>query len=455
MTEPNLLGFWSDIPLLSALVWLTIVIVTLYLARRHVHGLLDVLTADLARLLRTAARLLTHEAERLRRRTHEVLLTVAEERAERAIEREFRRVDDLIRRELAAYPGLHRLLSEQIGRADEDYRHAAEEPPAPPQWLAVIEAVAAIDAKGDPALAKILADIHTTLRNACHDALLEYRSASQRRHASMARLQPYLRRLETTLDKLRRSMDGIEERGRVLDSQLARYEQLCQRDERRLRALQASTAVGFLAAGALLAVVGMGAVLNYHLIVGPLTLLQGLSESGAAVGATFLVTLQLALGLALTELTGLTRLFDRMADLAGVQRRRLAWSSGVLLVLLALTQAALAYLGYQPDPADPAGWIPRLGHVLMGLTLPLILAGMAVPLEHFLQSGRIVGGRLLAGTALLAGVLLRLASVAVARTGPLLTRLYDLLVFLPLWLEQALRRNKRVEAAEPLSDGNR
>jgi len=450
--EPNLLTIWSEAPLLSGLIWLLIAIAGLYLARRHVHELVATVAADLARLLRAASRLLLRAAAERRARTREILLTVAEERAERAIEREFRRVDELIRRELATYPALHRQLSEQIARVEQDYDHAVEQPPAPPQWLAAIEAVAAVDAKGDPTLAKILQDIHATLKSACHDALLEYRSSSQRRHTSLARMQPYWRRLNVTLENLRQSMSGVEERGRALDAHLARYEQLCARDERLLRALKASNLIGFLAAAAVLTVVGLGAVLNHHLIAGPLSLLQGLSGTGASVGATFLVILQLALGLALTELTGLTRLFDHLAELAGAQRQRLAWCAGVLLVLLALTQAGLAYLSYQPA-ADAAAeiWIPRLGHVLIGFTLPLILAGAAVPLEHLLQRGRIVGGRCLAGIAQLAGATLWLSALAAGRAGPLFNRVYDLVVFLPLWLERLSRRGRRDTSATALT----
>lgn len=454
--EPSLLTLWSDSPLLSSLAWALIAILLLYLARRPAHELIDAASRTLYRGLRLASQLVLNHARRIGQRNREVLLAIAEDQVERTVEHEYRRVEALIQRDLSGYPALHRALSDQVGRIDEDYRQSADVPPSPPAWLQAVGAVAAVEAKGDPAVAKILEDIHGTLQTSCHNALLEYRAASRRRHLGLKRMVPYWRRMSNILDKVHRTLERIETRGAAIDQQMARFEEIRAQQAKTLRNLNSSAIVRFLTAATVLAVAALGAWFNFQLIIGPMETLVdtgplagGLPGTGAAAG--FLLLLQITLGVLLADLLGVTRLFGFLGGLDELLRRRLTIAAGAALVGLALAQASLAWLSAAQPAAEALGlsehWIPRLGHTLMGFLLPLTLAATAVPLEAFLQFGRIVFGRLLAAAARVLAALLRWLALAAKLLGPLLKRAYDLLVFVPLWVEEAARGRRAEPAA--------
>ena len=80
-------------------------------------------------------------------RNREVLLAQGREAKERIVEREFVRVGDTVRKDLANYPDLHRALSEAIVRIEEDHQKAVDVPPEAPGWAQAVEAVANLDAR--------------------------------------------------------------------------------------------------------------------------------------------------------------------------------------------------------------------------------------------------------------------------------------------------------------------
>ncbi len=170
-------------------------IMLLFLVRQQAQRFIFALSRVLHRLLRLAARAAANAEQRVTERNRLVLLAVAEDMRQRAIEREAQRVNQAVLRDLSAYPALHRELKDQIGRVDEDYRRSAEVPPMPPAWLDAIAAVAQIPANNDPAIARILEDMHGTLESAGNLALTEYRAGNRRRHRSLRRMLPYWRRL--------------------------------------------------------------------------------------------------------------------------------------------------------------------------------------------------------------------------------------------------------------------
>ena len=62
-------------------------------------------------------------------------MAMGQEACERAIEREFHRVNAVVTRDLAAYPALHRQISDTIDKIEADYQAATDAPPLPPAWL--------------------------------------------------------------------------------------------------------------------------------------------------------------------------------------------------------------------------------------------------------------------------------------------------------------------------------
>lgn len=450
----DLLTLWSDSAPTSAAIWAGLGILLLYLARRPCHDLLIHASRGVQRLLRTTARLLVRQAEWVLERNREVLVAVAEDQAERVIERDFRRISRAVDRDLSSYPALHRALSDQISRIDEDYRQSADAPPTPPAWLEAVQAVAAVEAKGDPAVAKILEDMHSTLQIACHNALLEYRATSRRRHLGLKRMLAYWRRVGAVLESVQRAVGRINDRAAAVDEQMHTYEEIRARKARTVRVLQSSSLVRFLTASLVLALAGLGAAVNYQLVYLPLGEilrlpdLAGLDRTEAA--AIGLIAAQLLAGIALTELLGITRLFHFLGITEEPVRRWGLRLGLALLLAFAALESGLAWSA-QADAVqalDGDGWVPGLGHALLGFVLPLALAPVGLALEAFLQSGRIVSGLALVALLRGAAVILRLLAVVVDRLALVLLQLYDVVVFLPLRAEEALRRRTAPPAAE-------
>ncbi len=71
----------------------------------------------------------------------------------------------------------------------------------------------------------------------------------------------------------------------------------------------------------------------------------------------------------------------------------------------------------------------------MGFILPFALTFVAIPLETFIHSLRTVLGLVAIGVMRGVSLILRVLSSAFRHLGTLAERLYDLPLFVPLWLE--------------------
>src|SRR5256885_8876984 len=136
-------------PAVSAVILLALLVVALYFARRTAHQAIRAVTDALGRGLRLASHAVARGEERLAARNREVLLSAGRAAKERIIEREFVRVGDSVRRDLANYPALHRALSEAIVRIEEDQEKAVEVPPEAPGWAQAVEVIAKLDARNE------------------------------------------------------------------------------------------------------------------------------------------------------------------------------------------------------------------------------------------------------------------------------------------------------------------
>ena len=72
-----------------------------------------------------------------------------------------------------------------------------------------IEAVAEIPANGSPVVAKILNDIHSTLKKSLDKDVSEYRKANKDRHALLKRMMPYWRSLTKILTNVEKKITGL------------------------------------------------------------------------------------------------------------------------------------------------------------------------------------------------------------------------------------------------------
>ena len=86
----------------------------------------------LHRAFRLASRGVARSEKALTARKREVLLAYGREAKERVIEREFDRINETVRKDLANYSSLHRTLSETINSIEKDHQEAVDIPPDPP-----------------------------------------------------------------------------------------------------------------------------------------------------------------------------------------------------------------------------------------------------------------------------------------------------------------------------------
>jgi hypothetical protein len=87
-------------------------------------------------------------------------------------------------------------------------------------------------------------------------------------------------------------------------------------------------------------------------------------------------------------------------------------------------------------------WITTAAQMGMGFILPFALVFVAIPLETFVHSLRTVLGLVGIGLMRVFALALRVLGNGFRHLGTLAERLYDLPLFVPLWLESRLVQNE-------------
>ena len=455
MPFENLLSItpWIGI---SALIWVLLAIGALYLARDPAHRALLAVFQALGALADLAAEATKRGEQKLSARNRDVLLSHGREAKERVIEREFERVADTVQKDLAGHPALQRSLSEAITRIDEDHQRAVDVPPDPPGWVKAVETVAKLDTRGDSTAGEILGHMHRALLKAHDRMLTEYRAACRERHRLLGRMLPHWRRIQGTLNQVDKNIESVLLRSRSIDRHLTEYQELVKGTDQALRVLSSSSLVQFFVAALVLAVAIGGAAVNFSLIARPMAeMVGGTSFIGdfrtADIAALVIILVEISMGLFLMESLRITRLFPVIGALPDKMRQRMIWVTFTLLFLLASVEAGLAYMReilMQDELATAAllrggealaqsdyAWITTAAQMGMGFVLPFALTFVAIPLETFVHSLRTVVGLAAIGVMRLLGFVLRLIGKLFVHIGAALVRVYDILVFLPLWIE--------------------
>ena len=157
------------------------------------------------------------------------------------------------------------------------------------------------------------------------------------------------------------------------------------------------------------------------------------------------------MGLFLLESLRITRLFPIIGSMDDAMRKRMIVITFSILFILASIEASLAYMrdllamDREAIAQSLAGsgvveaqfrWIPSIGQMVMGFILPFTLAFVAIPLESFIHSSRTVMGIAMAGLLRSLAFVLRLLGNVSYQIGKVLVSLYDLIIMLPLRIEQ-------------------
>jgi hypothetical protein len=449
-------------PLTSGIIALAAAVVLLYLARGPAHKAIYSLSRVVHAGFRLMARSVTLAEERVRNRNKEVLLAAGAEAAERLIEREFRRVEGVVKRDLSQYPSLHRVLADQVTHIDEDYRESAEVPIPPPDWVKAVDSLAQLESKGDSWVGNILTEVHKTAVTQHKTTMEEYRKAVGKRHAILEKMRPYWRKVSQTLEEVGKTITGLQERATYIDNRMEEYAEIRNKTDKAAQQLTSSAMTQFFISALVLLIAIGGAVINFNLIALPMSEMVG---GGSYIGsfktsdiaALVIILVELAMGLYLMESLRITRLFPIIGQMDDKMRHRMIWVTFTILLVLACVESALAFmrdriaadmqalrqtLAQVDTPVAFNSWIPTIGQMVMGFILPFALAFVAIPLESFVQSSRTVVGEVVAAAMRGTAFLLRLLGNMARYSGELLVNVYDLLAFPLLWVENWLRHRK-------------
>jgi hypothetical protein len=455
-------------PTFSAILWVVVLVAVLYLARHTAHQAIRTASGALSRGLRVASHSVSHAQARLAERNREVLLATGREAKARVVEREFMRVGETVRKDLANYPHLHRALSEAISQIERDHQNAVEVPPDPPGWVKAVETVSKIDAKNGAN--EVLSDIHKSVVKAHKEAMDAYREASAERHELLRAMMPRWRDVQEILTAVDQKVEGLLARLLGIDRHMQEYEAIVKGEDKAVSVLSSSSLVNFFVSAMVLLVAIGGAAINFSLIARPMAeMVGGTSVIGmfrtADIAALVIVMVEISMGLFLMESLRITRLFPVISALPDKMRRRMIWVTFSILLLLASIEAGLAYMRevLLQDELSTAAllrggdvaveneflWITTAAQMGMGFILPFALVFVAIPLETFVHSLRTVLGLL--GIALLraASLILRVLSSGFRHLGTLAERVYDLPLFVPLWLEARVAQRSSQESRAP------
>jgi len=459
MSLPEILIIWPGSPVLSLIIELVIVILLLYLARGPAHKAIYSLSTIIYGGLRLMARSVLLVEKRVVQRNKEVLLTTGAKAAEQLIEREFHRVDAVVKRDMSGYPALQHKLADQIARIDDDYRESTEVPLPPPDWVKAVDTLAKLPSKGDSWIANILGEIHKTAQVQYKNAMEEYRKSVSVRHSLLEKMMPYWRKLSQTLDQVDKTIIGLHERSKVIDGRMAEYEEIRNQSDKAARMLTSSAMTQFFISALVLLIAIGGAVINFNLIALPMSEMVG---GGSYIGnfktsniaALVIILVEVAMGLYLMESLRITHLFPVIGQMDDKMRTRMIWVTFTILLILAGVESALAFMRDRIAADMQAlrqalatvetaqrvdSWIPTVGQMVMGFILPFALTFVAIPLESFVQSSRTVFGAAVASLLRLIAFALRLLGNVVHYIGEFLVNVYDVLIFPPLWLENLIR----------------
>ncbi len=471
------LEFWTKLiegqPALSVLIWLGILVVLMYVARQPAHQIIRMVALSVRNTLRLMAHSVMLAERLLRTRNREVLMAQGREHSEHFIEREFQRVETLVNRDLSGYPSLQRDLKEQITQIDEDYVQSGEVPPKPPEWLKAVETVAEIPDNGSSVVAKILNDIHATLKKSLDKDMNEYRRANRERHARLKQMMPYWRNLTRSLDSVEKKITGLEQRSIIIDGQMQVYEDIRNQTDHAERMLSSSSITQFFISGLALCLAIVGMYVNFQLVALPMEEMVGASSylgsssiRASDVAALFIISIEVILGLFLMESVGITRLFPVINLLEDHKRKIIFWVMLSFLFIFAGIEASLAYmrdmlaadrealsqlLSGVEVAEPPLRWIPALGQMVMGFILPFVLTFVAIPLESFIHSFRTVGGLFTVWFLHVLASGIRFIASIVKGGGSVLVSAYDLIIFIPLKVESSLIGQKSGNKKESTS----
>lgn len=447
---------FSDYPTVSLIVALLASLALMYSVRSHAHKLILRFSRVLYSQLRLLSRASMQSAQRIRLRNHEVIKALAEALMERQLERRFMRIEKLVERDLANYQKLSASINKQLVTIDEDYVASAKVPEVSPEWVAAVDAIAKLqtDDRNTEVVAKILEDMHVTVQEHHRDALREHRWTVSSRHKVLSRLRTHWRKLDKLLQHIDNNIEVLRLRLRQVDQHMGQFEMLTAGSG---QGIMSSMLMRFVSSLCFV-MVGIGAaVINWQLlkfpvqaIFPPAGMMEGIALAKVVVGLHIGITLVAAT--MVSEGLRITHLFPLVTAMTRRGRQAMIFMGAGLLFALTVMEA-LALIGtpisLTPNPITGVS----LGLlVVVGIVMPLALSLVMIPLEYMLHTVRPVMGSLLQLMLHVGALLFRLAASLALQGGRFLVGFYDLLIFVPLRLEEEWRNRQQRKQDKPNAD---
>ncbi|WNO10323.1 hypothetical protein [Teredinibacter sp. KSP-S5-2] len=456
------------------ILWFLTAVVVLYFSRSAAHQAIRALFGSLYSGLRLGSVALVHARKQLRERNRDVLLNLGREHTERDLEKEFFEISKFVQKDLGGYPQLQRQISEQISQIQDDYEQSKEVPMAAPDWVDAVEAVSKIkNTDNNPSLnSKILEQIHQSVQQQYKENLEAYREEKSARNKSLKTMTPYWRKLAYSVDEVGVRLKEIVTRSQNIDMHMEKFDEIVHGTDKAEQSLKASAITQFLIASIVIAIAAGGAFFNFHLIALPMSEMVGsLQRIGgvkvADLAALVIICLEVTAGIFLLESLRITKLFPLIGSMDDKVRRFILYAAASVLLILAGTEAALAFMrdqiagdlaalraslsGSEATQVHSGGineWIPLTANMILGFVLPLALTMVAIPLEYMLQTGRTVIGGLLEWVLNSIAVVLRVVATTVRYTGKVVIHAYDILIAAPLWIESmVLKRTQQTRTS--------
>lgn len=449
---------------LSVVVSIIIIMALFYFARKPAHQSIRGVFRVLKNFLRLASYSVLRAEGRVAERNREVLLAEGLESVNREMEREFHRVGLVVERDLQGYPVLNRKLSEHIEKIDQDYSESTEVPPTPPVWVNAVDAVAKLSTKnGEGMVGQILSDIHKTIIKQQKVAMDDYWKNTGNRHKILSGMMPHWRKLSKILAEIGDTMKGLQDRAKVIDSKMEEYEEIRKGSDKALIKLHSSSMTQFFIDSFWILVAIGGIIVNYHLIALPMSeMVGGTSRIGGVpvneIAALVFILFEVFAGMALMEALHITKLFPIIGHMDDKKRRVVAVVALSIVALFAVGESALAFMrdiiaannealkqSLMATEGDEAinvarSIIPTIVQMGLGFLLPIILVFAVIPLESFVHSARTVFGYLVEFFLRSLAVTLRILGNIFYYMGSILVGLYDLVIFIPLWVESQVKK---------------
>lgn len=449
---------------------LLVSVIVLYLARSYAHQAIGGLFSMLANIFKLASKAADSTRTQLKERNREVLLEQGYEQVARDLEREFFEISRFVQRDLGGYPQLQRRIQEEISQIHDDYQESGQVPVSLPEWVDAVDSVAKIKSseKGSALNSKILEQIHQSAEQQHRENLEAAREDAAERHKLLKSMTRYWRKLSDSVDEVGDRLKEIVTRSNNIDKHMAKFNEINEGQESVVRALRSSSITQFLIAAIVVVIALGGAYFNFHLIALPMSEMVGSTQRVAGVkvadlAALVIICLETTAGIFLLESLRITKLFPLIGAMDEKGRRIIAIASGVVLVTLASTESALAFMRDQIAGdlanlrASLAGveanaglvhsgmseWIPLAANMTLGFILPLALTMIAIPLEYLLQTGRTVVGGIIEVALSMCTLVLRTVSATLKRLGKFTINLYDFIIAVPLWIETAVKAYRK------------